>query len=168
MNYLNITHCDQLNGDGNRTVLWVSGCSHHCNNCRSSFSWDPTAGLLFDESAKAEFFRDLKEDWCAGVTYSGGDPLFVNNRFTIISLAKEIKELFPNKSQWLYTGYQWHEIIADETMRDIVKYIDVICDGLYMEEFRDVDKHWVGSSNQNVIDVKKRLSVVSELAKADR
>ena len=158
MNYLDITHCDQVNGDGNRTVLWVAGCSHHCKNCRSAFSWDCNAGIKFDDEAKAEFFRDLSKDWCAGVTYSGGDPLYERNRAEVIALAKETRKRFPNKTQWLYTGYTWDEIIADGSMKEIVKYVDVICDGEYNDELRDADLHWVGSSNQNVIYVKKRLS----------
>ena len=164
MNYLNITHCDQHNGDGNRTVLWVSGCSHHCKGCRSSFSWDPGAGIPFDEKAKEELFKDLTEEWCAGVTFSGGDPMFFDNRDTVIGLAKEIHEKFPNKTQWLYTGYQWHEILNDPTMTNIVKYVDVICDGEYIDSLKNPECHWVGSSNQNVINVKKRLKQVSEIS----
>lgn len=163
MNYLSITHCDQLNGMGNRTVLWVAGCSHHCKNCQNQFSWDPCAGVEFDEKAKEELFADLTEDWCSGVTFSGGDPLYEGNRSTIIELAKEIKMKFPSKSIWLYTGSKWSEIIADPTMSLILKYVDVICDGEYVEELRDIDKHWVGSSNQEVIDVKRRLDQVSRL-----
>lgn len=163
MNYLNITHCDQLNGMGNRTVLWVAGCSHYCKNCQNQFSWDPCGGVKFDEKAKEELFADLSEDWCAGLTFSGGDPLYEGNRAEIISLAKEAKQKFPNKNIWLYTGSKWSEIIADSTMSPILKYVDVLCDGEYIEELRDIDKHWVGSSNQEVIDVKKRLDQVSHL-----
>ena len=157
MNYLNITHCDQVNGSGNRVVLWVAGCSHHCRNCQNAFSWDPNVGIMFDEVAKQEIFKDLMEDWCAGITFSGGDPLFIDNRETIINFAKEIKEKFPSKNIWCYTGFTYNEIINDSTMCDILKYIDVLCDGEYIEELKDIDKHWVGSSNQDVIDVKKRL-----------
>lgn len=163
MNYLNITHCDQVNGEGNRVVLWVAGCSHHCKNCQNQHSWNPNGGIPFDDEAKMEIFNDLKEDWCAGITFSGGDPLFEDNRSTVISLAKEIKERFPTKNIWLYTGYCWHEILEDKTMSDILKYVDTVCDGEYIEELRDVDRHWVGSSNQNVIDVKDRFSRITSL-----
>jgi len=165
MNYLNITHCDQVNGEGNRVVLWVSGCSHKCKNCQNSFSWDSNAGMHFDENAKNEIFDDLNTDWCAGITYSGGDPLFHANRDEIINLAKEIKEKFPNKTQWLYTGFQWHEIVNDQTMASIIKYVDVICDGEYIDELKKPELKWVGSSNQNVIDVKERLTKISNIAK---
>ena len=163
MNILQITHCDQLNGSGNRVVLWVAGCSHHCKGCQNAYSWDPTIGVKFDEDAKIEIFNDLKEDWCAGLTFSGGDPLFEGNRAEIIALAKEAKEKFPSKTIWCYTGYSWGEVIADPSMSEILKYVDVLCDGEYIEALRDIDKHWVGSSNQNVIDVKKRIEQVSNL-----
>lgn len=163
MNILQITHCDQLNGDGNRVVLWVSGCSHCCKGCQNAYSQDPMLGVKFDGKAKEEIFKDLKTDWCAGITFSGGDPLFINNRKEIISLAKEIKEKFPTKTIWLYTGYKWEEILIDESMSEILKYIDILCDGEYIEELRDVELHWVGSKNQNVIDVKKRIEQVSKL-----
>lgn len=163
MNFLQITHCDQVNGLGNRVVLWVAGCSHCCKGCQNAYSQDPTIGVKFDDKAKEEIFKDLSTDWCAGITFSGGDPLFIDNRKEIIALAKEIKEKFQTKTIWLYTGYTWSEIIADESMSEILKYTDILCDGEYIEELRDVDLHWVGSKNQNVIDVKQRIEQVSKL-----
>nr|DAH73824.1 MAG TPA: 4Fe-4S single cluster domain protein [Caudoviricetes sp.] len=154
MKYLSITHVDQLNGDGNRVVLWVSGCSHHCKNCQNKFSWDPEAGKPFDDKAREEIFKDLSEDWCAGLTFSGGDPLFETNRRDVISFAKLVKEKFPSKSIWLYTGYTYDEVLGDKTMSPILEYIDVLCDGEYIDDLKDLDKHWVGSSNQNVIAIK--------------
>lgn len=154
MKYLSITHVDQLNGDGNRVVLWVSGCSHHCKNCQNKFSWDPEAGKPFDDKAREEIFKDLSEDWCAGLTFSGGDPLFETNRRDVISFAKLVKEKFPSKSIWLYTGYTYDEVLGDKTMSLILEYIDVLCDGEYIDDLKDLDKHWVGSSNQNVIAIK--------------
>lgn len=154
MKYLSITHVDQLNGDGNRVVLWVSGCSHHCKNCQNKFSWDLEAGKPFDDKAREEIFKDLSEDWCAGLTFSGGDPLFETNRRDVISFAKLVKEKFPSKSIWLYTGYTYDEVLGDKTMSPILEYIDVLCDGEYVDDLKDLDKHWVGSSNQNVIAIK--------------
>lgn len=151
MNFLQITHCDQLNGNGNRVVLWVAGCSHYCKGCQNAYSQDPKLGIKFNSKAKEEIFKDLKEDWCAGITFSGGDPLFIDNRTEIISLAKEIKEKFPTKNIWCYTGYKIEEICSDKTMSDILKYIDVLCDGEYVEGLRNVDLHWIGSSNQRIL-----------------
>ena len=163
MNMLEITKCDQLNGPGLRVVLWVAGCSHHCEGCQNSFSWNPEAGVEFDEAAKAEIFAELDKDWCSGITYSGGDPMFAGNRAQVIALAKEIREKYPNKTQWLYTGFCWKDIVEDESMIEILKYVDVICDGRYEASLRDIDLEWVGSSNQHVIDVKKRIETISKL-----
>lgn len=164
MNILEISHCNQLNGPGLRVVLWVAGCSHHCKGCQNAHSWDENAGIPFDNSLKQEIFSELSHDWCSGITYSGGDPLFSGNRPEIIALAKEIREKFPTKTQWLYTGYCWNEIVEDKSMIDILKYVDVICDGKYEEALRDVDLEWVGSKNQHVIYVKKRIQTISTLA----
>ena len=153
MNYHNITKDDMLNGEGLRVVLWVAGCSHHCKGCHNPITWDPNGGLEFDESAKNEIFDELKKDYVSGITFSGGDPLYKDNIQTITSLAKEIKQKFPQKTIWLYTGYNFEDIKNLE----IFKYIDVLCDGKFELDKRDVKAHWVGSTNQRVIDVKKTL-----------
>lgn len=165
MNILQVTKCDQLNGPGLRVVLWVAGCSHHCDGCQNQYSWNPSAGVSFDENVKKEIFDELEKDWCSGITYSGGDPMFSGNRDEIIKLAKEIRGKFPNKSQWMYTGFSWNEIIEDETMSEILKYVDVVCDGHFEKSLKDVELEWVGSRNQKVIDVRKRIKIVSDLAK---
>ena len=79
MKYQNITHDDLLNGKGLRVVLWVSGCAHHCKGCHNPITWDPNDGLEFDESAKQEIFNELSNDYIAGITFSGGDPLYPDN-----------------------------------------------------------------------------------------
>ena len=163
MNYLDIQHCNMVNGTGLRTVIWVSGCERKCPGCFSPHTHDPHSGVPFDEKAKRELFSDSDKKWCDGITFLGGDPLYVGNRKEVIELAKEHKELFPNKTIWLYTGYTWDEILSDETMTDIIKYVDVICDGPFVESLKDPELEWVGSSNQNVIDVKKRLKRISDL-----
>lgn len=163
MNYMEISHCNMLNGEGLRTVLWVSGCSHNCKNCQNPFSHNPNIGLIFDEKAKEELFRDLKEEWCSGVTFTGGDPLYCNNRDTVTNLAKEIKEKFPTKNIWLYTGSTWSEILEDPSMSQVLKYVDIIIDEPYVEELRDINLKWRGSSNQHIIDVKKRIHQVTQL-----
>ena len=164
MNTLEVSHCNQINGPGLRVVLWVAGCSHHCEECQNAYSWNPEEGIKFDESIKNEIFSELEKDWCSGITYSGGDPLFESNRKEIIELAKEIREKFPNKTQWLYTGYCWKDIVEDQSMINILKYVDVICDGRYEKSLRNVDLEWVGSSNQHVIDVKKRIETITKLS----
>jgi anaerobic ribonucleoside-triphosphate reductase activating protein len=163
MNYLQITKCDQLNYDGLRVVLWVSGCSHNCKGCQNSFSQNPLAGVPFDEAAENEIFAELEKDWCTGLTLSGGDPLFSSNREIVINFAKKVKERFPNKTICLYTGYTWDDIINDDTMKDILLYVDTVIDGEYVEAMRSVELPWVGSSNQHIIDVKKRVKTISSI-----
>lgn len=129
MRYHNITKDDMLNGDGLRVVLWVAGCSHCCKDCHNPVTWDPNGGLYFDESAKAELFEELKKDYVSGITFSGGDPLHIANVNDVTELSKEIRETFPEKTIWLYTGSTWEEVRRME----IVRYLDVLVDGeLYL------------------------------------
>lgn len=151
MNYHNITKDDMLNGDGLRVVLWVSGCSHGCKGCHNRITWDPESGLLFDQAAKEEIYKELNKDYVSGLTLSGGDPLFPGNRECIASLVKEIKEKYPHKTVWLYTGYAWEEISS----LPLLQYVDILVDGRFVESLKDTKLHWRGSSNQRIIDVKK-------------
>ncbi len=153
MRYHNITKDDMLNGDGLRVVLWVSGCTHCCKECHNPITWDPNSGILFDEAAKMEIFAELEKDYISGVTFSGGDPLHINNTFEITELAKEMKEKYPGKTIWLYTGSVWEEI----QHLDIVKYIDILVDGEFELEKFDANLHWRGSANQRVIDVPETI-----------
>ena len=153
MRYHNITKDDMLNGDGLRVVLWVSGCTHCCKDCHNPITWDPNGGLEFDESAKQEIFAELEKDYIHGITFSGGDPLHINNAYDVAELAKEIREKYPKKSIWLYTGGMWEDV---KNMK-VIPYLDVLIDGEFEVDKKDVNLHWVGSSNQRVIDVQKTL-----------
>jgi len=145
-----------LNGDGLRVVLWVAGCSHCCKECHNPITWDPDGGLLFDEAAKKEIFDQLDQSYISGITFSGGDPLHAANRLDVRQLMEEIKEKYPNKTIWLYTGYEWKEIWHYPMM----KYVDVLVDGEFVAECKDTKLLWKGSSNQKVIDVQATLSQV--------
>ena len=151
MRYHNITTDDMKNGDGLRVVLWLAGCSHCCEGCQNPVTWDPNGGLPFDQTAKEELFAELDKDYISGITFSGGDPLFPNNRSEVFRLIKKIRNKLPQKTIWLYTGYTWEQIKDLEGINDI----DVIAEGEFIEELKDNNIHWVGSSNQRVIDVKK-------------
>lgn len=153
MNYHNITKDDMLNGDGLRVVLWVSGCNHHCKNCHNIITWDAKDGLPFDKSAEQELFEQLQQQYISGITLSGGDPLFPDNRKEITALTDKIKKYFPQKTIWCYTGYLWEEVKQLEVMKNI----DVLVDGKFVEELADPQLHWKGSSNQRVIDVQNSL-----------
>lgn len=153
MRYHNITKDDMLNGDGLRVVLWTAGCSHACAGCHNQVTWDINGGLLFDEAAWQEICTELSRDYISGITLSGGDPLHPQNRGEIGELVQIIKEQFPNKTIWLYTGYEWEEI----KNLPFMEWIDVLVDGRYVETLKDRKLRWKGSSNQRVIDVKKSL-----------
>lgn len=183
MNYHNLTYPDQNNGDGLRVVLWLSGCSHHCKGCQNPQTWNTNSGIPFNESAKEELFRELDRDYISGITLSGGDPLNESNLDGVLNLVNEIRLLFPQKTIWLYTGYRVHGIqeglfvltpnvitdkisdhkeiidrVNDDVKRsDIIKQCDVLIDGRYVEEKRDITLKWRGSSNQRVINVQKSL-----------
>ena len=153
MRYNNITKDDMLNGDGLRVVLWVAGCTHHCKECQNPITWDINGGLEFDEAAKKEIFDELDKSYVSGITFSGGDPLHPQNRQPVFELAKEIKEKYPRKTVWLYSGFEWEEI------KDlpIIPYLDVMVDGRFKLELLDTQLHWKGSSNQRDIDVPATL-----------
>ena len=151
MRYHNITKDDMLNGDGLRTVLWVSGCDHCCKDCQNPITWDPNGVLVFDAEAKEELYEVLGRDYISGLTLSGGDPLYATNRDEILKLVKEVKEKFPTKTIWMYTGFLW-ESIKD---LEIMNYIDVLVDGEFEVDKKDVQLFWRGSANQRVIDVPK-------------
>lgn len=153
MRYHNITKDDMLNGEGLRVVLWTSGCTHCCDGCQNPQTWDVASGIEFDNDAKKEVFDALKPSYVAGITFSGGDPLHPFNREVVLSLAAEIKEKFPNKTVWLYTGFLWEELVNKIDLSNI----DVLVDGEFVKELNDNNLHWVGSSNQRIINVKESL-----------
>lgn len=154
MRYHNITKDDMLNGDGLRVVLWVAGCEHCCKDCQNPVTWDADGGLLFDDAAKKEIFDQLDKSYISGITFSGGDPLHQANRLDVKNLMEEIKEKYPNKTIWLYTGYEWEQVMNFQLMQ----YVDVLIDGEFVTELKDVKLLWKGSKNQKVIDVKKTLA----------
>ena len=154
MNYATITKQDMLNGDGIRAVFWVTGCSHHCKGCHNPETWDENYGQLVTKDTYKELALALDPDYISGVTWSGGDPLYCGNRKELENLIMFVHDNF-QKTQWLYTGFLWEDIKDLE----IMKYIDVLVDGPYIEEQRDVSLKWRGSSNQRVIDVQKSLEL---------
>lgn len=161
MKYHNITKADMLNGEGLRVVLWVSGCSHHCPGCQNVLTWDEQDGVNYDDDTIKEIFHELEQDWCSGITLSGGDPLFLQNRKAIRDLVLSIKELYPTKTIWSYTGYTFEELMeqqeTDSNLRDILNTIDVLVDGKFILKLKDDKLHYVGSSNQRIIDVPKSM-----------
>lgn len=155
MNYHNITKEDMNNGDGLRTVLWVAGCEHHCKECQNPVTWDPCGGIPFDDDAMKELMESIDHDYISGITFSGGDPLATYNRECVLEIIKKIRKNFPKKSIWVYSGYTFNQLLKDA--EEILKNIDVLVDGQYHCNERDVSLKWRGSTNQNVIDVQETL-----------
>ena len=157
MNYEKIDKCSVSNGVGVRTVLWVSGCDIRCRNCHNPQTWDFDSGIPFTEETMQELLYDLSKPYIKGLTLSGGHPLDPHNAPKVLEIVKRVKMVFPNKDIWIYSGYVWEDIIKDETLREILKYTDVLVDGAYVDELRDISLAFRGSSNQRIIDVKKTL-----------
>lgn len=153
MKFHNITKSDMLQGSGLRVVLWVSGCTHSCYMCQNPVTWDINCGVEFDDKAKQEIFNELEKDYISGLTLSGGDPLHPQNRKAIMELIKEIKEKYPNKTIWCYTGFKFEQIKELK----LIKYIDVLVDGKFKIDLFSIDYHWAGSTNQRIIDVQKSI-----------
>ena len=157
MNYEKIDKCSVSNGIGVRTVLWVSGCDIKCYNCHNPQTWDFNSGIPFTEDTMQEILYDLSKPYIKGCTLSGGHPLDPLNVPEVLKIVKRVKMVFPNKDIWIYSGYVWEDIIKDETLREILKYTDVLVDGAYIDELRDISLPFRGSSNQKIIDVQKSL-----------
>ena len=158
MNYEKIDKCSVSNGAGVRTVLWVSGCDVHCKNCHNQSTWDFNSGIPFTEETIQELLYDLSKPYIKGCTLSGGHPLDPHNAPEVLKIVKRVKMVFPNKDIWIYSGYVWEDIIKDNTLKEILKCTDVLVDGAYVDELRDISLAFRGSSNQLIIDVKKTLN----------
>ena len=169
MNYHNITKDDMLNGDGLRVVLWVAGCTHHCQGCQNPITWDVGGGIPFDDAAEKELFEALNRPHVSGITFSGGDPLHPFNREEVFRLIKKIRTELPQKTIWLYTGYTFEQCVLEPggdlpthnvlklNRQCIVERCDVLVDGEYIEKQRDITLKWRGSKNQRVINIPETL-----------
>ena len=175
MNIAGINYESINDGEGVRTVIYVSGCSHNCPNCHNPETHDINYGVKLTNELQNEIISNIKKrPFISGITLSGGDPLHDNNIFDVLNLIYKIKNVFPNKSIWLYTGYTWEHLInkfieyrftpfapdANEwlTRYEIIENIDVIVDGRYIDKQKDITLRWRGSRNQRVIDIKKSLN----------
>ena len=157
MNYEKVDKCSVSNGAGVSTVLWVSGCDVHCHNCHNPQTWDFNSGIPFTDDSMQEILYDLSKPYIKGLTLSGGHPLDPHNAPKVLEIVKRVKMVFPNKDIWIYSGYEWEDIIKNETLREILKYTDVLVDGAYIDELRDISLPFRGSSNQRIIDIPKSL-----------
>ncbi len=163
MNYSVIKECDVANGPGIRTTLFVSGCPHHCKGCFNEATWDYNYGQPFTDATIEYIINTMRPDYIAGLTLLGGEPFDPANQPALIPLVKRVKEEFPNKNIWCFTGYLFDKEICDKMLKEydftgeLLSYIDVLVDGRFIEEKKDLMLKFKGSSNQRTILVKESL-----------
>jgi len=173
MHYGEIKPADIANGLGVRVSLFVSGCTHHCKNCFNEVTWDFCYGQPFDEDVEKKILDDLKPSYIAGLTLIGGEPMEPSNQRALLPLVKKVKAFYPQKNIWCYTGYLFdQELLKESRARcevtdELLSYIDILVDGRFVEELKDMRLRFRGSSNQRIIKVQESLQtgkiVLSEL-----
>lgn len=170
MNYAQIRSMDISNGEGIGVSLFVQGCDFHCKNCFNSETWEFSKGQEWNDKTKNQFLKLIETPFIQRVSILGGEPLHPKNVQNVLKIVDEIRVSYPTKNIWLYTGYTWEQImypvITDinseqlkvlQMRKELVNKCDVLIDGRYIDERRDVSLHWRGSSNQRVINVKETL-----------
>jgi anaerobic ribonucleoside-triphosphate reductase activating protein len=150
MNYITIIKDDLINGEGARCSLFVSGCSHGCPGCFNEESWDYRTGNKFRQETIDIILNELSKSYVAGLSLLGGDPLMPKNIDTVLNLCKIVKETYPNKNIWCWSGYTLEEI-KDNHANPILEYIDVLVDGKFVEEEKNLSLPFRGSNNQRII-----------------
>lgn len=164
MNYSAIKKCDVANGTGVRVSLFVSGCTHHCKGCFNAETWDFNFGNEFTTAQEDEIIELLKPNYIRGFSLLGGEPFEPSNQRVLVKLLKKIKEAYPEKTVWCYTGYLLDdELLAESRARcevtdEMLSYIDILVDGEFKEDLKDLKLRFRGSSNQRIIDLKETLS----------
>lgn len=158
MKYAKIRKMDISNGEGVRVSLFVQGCSFHCKNCFNQETWDFNGGKEFTTAEIQKIIELANKDYIAGLSVLGGEPLHNNNVDEVFHIVATFKEKFPNKDIWLWTGFKFEDAIKDSKRKFILRNIDVLIDGQFEEDKKDLTLKWRGSSNQRVIDCKKSLA----------
>ena len=162
MHYATIKNCDIANGPGVRVSLFVSGCTHRCKGCFNEVAWDFEYGEPFTEETVDSILEMLKPDYIRGLTLLGGEPFDPRNQGEIVKLLRKIKAVYPNKSIWAFSGYLFEQIISGklgewETTREYLGYLDVLVDGPFVDEKKNLNLQFRGSENQRLIDVPASL-----------
>lgn len=161
MNYAAIKKTDVANGPGIRVSLFVSGCTHACKGCFNSEAWDFTYGQPFSEEVQREIMQALDHDYIKGFSILGGEPMEPQNRGAVLQIIQKIKSAYPEKSIWCYTGYDYEKNLmrwvaeGDRTVAELLDLIDVLVDGEFVEEKKDLRLAFRGSANQRLIDMRE-------------
>ena len=164
MNYGEIKYCDIANGKGCRVSLFVSGCTHHCKGCFNAQTWDFNFGKPFTEETEDYILELCDHSYIKGLSLLGGEPFEPQNQARLLPFLERFKSRFPNKNVWCYSGYLFEELMGEKDSRAFCEHtvkmlslIDVLVDGEFKEELKDIRLKFRGSSNQRIIDVKKSM-----------
>ena len=163
MNYAGIKYCDIANGIGCRTVLFVSGCRNHCKNCFQPQTWAFDYGNPFDRTIQDQILDSLEPDYVRGLTVLGGEPFEPENQAALLPFLKEVRTRFPSKDIWVFTGYVMDRDLAEGGRKHtgdtdaILSLIDILVDGPFVEEEKDITLRFRGSRNQRIIDVPESI-----------
>jgi anaerobic ribonucleoside-triphosphate reductase activating protein len=165
MNYGTIKTYDIANGEGVRTTLFVSGCRNACPGCFQPETWNFDYGKPFDRAARQSVLDSLRPDFIAGLTLLGGEPFEPENQRDLVPFLKEVRAQFPNKTIWAFTGYVLDQDLLEggrkhcEATNEMLSFIDVLVDGPFRQELKNISLQFRGSSNQRIIDLKRSLEV---------
>jgi len=160
MNYAEIKNCDIANGPGVRVSLFVSGCTHRCPGCFNEVAWDFHYGKPFTQETIDSILKMLKPAHIKGLTLLGGEPFEPQNQSAIVDLLRQIKAAYPKKSIWAFSGYIFEKDILSGRLGDTseyLSYLDVLVDGPFIMEKKNLGLRFRGSENQRIIDVKRSL-----------
>lgn len=163
MNYAAIKKTDTANGPGIRVSLFVSGCTHHCKGCFNAETWDFAYGKPYTEATREEILEALRPDYIRGLSLLGGEPMEPANRPSVLQLVKEVRQQYPQKDIWCYTGYTFdRDLLAwiaggDGETEELLSLLDVLVDGEFVEERKNLRLPFRGSENQRLIDVPASL-----------
>lgn len=164
MHYSEIKYLDIANGTGVRTTLFVSGCRHRCKGCFNATTWNFDNGFPFTEKTQKAILKSLESPWVEGLTLLGGEPFEPENQRELVEFVKEVKESFPYKNIWAFTGGTWEGDLRNpnsqwycEVTDELLSYIDVLVDGPFIEEKKNISLKFRGSENQRIIDVQASL-----------
>ena len=167
MHYCNVKNCDIANGVGVRVSLFVSGCRNRCKNCFQPETWDFNYGKPFDEQTEEKLMKMLAPSYINGLTVLGGEPMEPENQRALLPFLKKVKAAYPQKTIWLYTGFTLEELRSPdcrahtEYTEEILKLLDVLVDGRFVEEKKNISLRFRGSENQRLIDVAATLAAGS-------
>ena len=164
MNYGEIKTCDIANGEGVRVSLFVSGCTHHCKNCFNDVAWDFGYGKPFTEETEEMLLKALEPDFVDGLSLLGGEPFEPENQRALLPFVRRVRARYPEKTIWAFSGFTLEELRQEgahphcEVTEELLSLLDVLVDGRFVEELKDISLRFRGSRNQRLIDMKQTLA----------